>query len=138
MSSSKRGMIYLAICFVLALVSGCGTNARENGPVTLEAQGQAAKAAIVISPGIVGPNEYKVTIADENNQLQKVDSAKLHFSMPGMEHGKSVEELTRNPDGTWSGEGPHIMMSGEWQLKLEWKDSSGKTKALEYEWNIEE
>lgn len=116
---------------VVLLVSGCGKTTQTNVPVpiTLEGNTQGNSAKIVISPGIVGQNEFRVTITDK----QKVTQAKLLFSMGSMSHGKSEKELKLGPDGTWVGEGPNIMMDGIWQLVAEWQDETGAKKRVPME-----
>ncbi|MGD8192663.1 FixH family protein [Brevibacillus ginsengisoli] len=120
------------LVFVMSLlaivVSGCGQDSsRENKSIHLEATSKEYTATVEMSPGKVGPNDYLVTITDDSKQVMHDGQAILHFSMEGMDHGNSQEELHPEADGKWHGRGPNIMMEGLWSVQLEWDQPDGQS-----------
>lgn len=108
---------------ILAVVGGCGTKEEApKEPIQLQAKADTYTARLTISPGIVGPNTFEVIITDDNSQAMTTGSVTLNFSMGDMEHGKSKQPLTLGSEGKWVAEGPHIMMSGTWEIQAVWKD----------------
>jgi hypothetical protein len=133
--NEMRRYLYLLVGLVMPLVllAGCGSEKpKQQGPTTLQASSDEYTASLEISPAIVGPNTFKATIADQQKKALTSGQAVLRFAMAGMDHGKSELTLTANADGQWLGEGPHLMMPGEWQLQLVWTDEAGKTHAFDY------
>lgn len=121
------------------LMSGCGQEtSQSSNPNHLQATSEGYTATVEMTPGKVGPNDYTVTITDSSNQLSKDGQAILHFSMTGMEHGKSKEELQLDTDGKWHSKGPHIMMEGTWNIQLEWDQPSKKKLFFDFSTTIEE
>jgi hypothetical protein len=134
----KRYLL-LAIVLLLAPLAGCGgETAKRPEPITLEVESEGFVSRLEISPGIVGPNTFTATIADKSQKAVTTGEAALHFSMAGMEHGKSELPLTGNGEGQWQGEGPHLMMPGEWQLQLVWTDEAGQSHAFDYTLKVSE
>lgn len=128
----KRYLL-IGLVLLLSLVAGCGGEAKQpEGPVTLSATADGFTGTLEISPGTVGPNTFTASVTDANKKLVSGGQAALHFGMQGMEHGKSEMELKKTPDGKWSGEGPNLMMGGEWQLQLVWVDDAGKSHPFDY------
>ncbi len=126
-------------CFIPLILAGCGTEApKESKPIQLETKSGDYAAALEITPGQAGPNQYMVTITDAKGEVQKEGKAVLHFSMQGMEHGKSEKELQIQADGKWHGQGPQIMMPGSWQIQLEWSKASGEKQGFDYAVTLEE
>ncbi|NGQ95991.1 hypothetical protein G3578_12570 [Brevibacillus sp. SYP-B805] len=127
----KRGVWVLFFCLLL-LAAGCGKT-ESQGPISLIGTSDGYSAALAIAPGSVGPNTFTVTLKDQQHQTVTGGRATLYFAMAGMEHGKSELALASQPDGTWKGEGPHLMMGGKWQLRLVWADEQGKSRSFAYE-----
>lgn len=127
------------IVLLLLLLAGCGSEtAKQQGPITLQAESEGLISSLEVSPGIVGPNAFTVAIADKSKKAVASGQAALHFSMEGMEHGKSELSLTRNAEGKWQAEGPHLMMAGDWQIQLVWTDEAGKSHAFAYTLSLDE
>jgi nitrogen fixation protein FixH len=126
----RRALFALFLGMVL-LVSGCGNDQTEGRQLTAKSGGYTA--ILTIAPGTVGPNTYTVSIYDQKQQEVASGAATLHFGMRGMEHGTSELALMSQPDGTWTGNGPHLMMEGTWQLQLVWEDEQGTRTSFDYE-----
>lgn len=128
-------MLFVAIL----LLGGCGSDAQQGpGGLQMQAKSGDIDTTLQITPGQVGPNQFVVTVTHSDGQLIKEGKAILHFSMEGMDHGKSEEDLKVQPDGKWLGEGPHIMMAGSWKVELEYVSPSGEIKMIPYSFQIEE
>lgn len=122
--------VLLAVC--LSLV-GCGSDEAESGPLTLMATADDYKGTLQISSALVGPNTFTWSVTDAQNHPLSAGEATIHFSMAGtMDHSESDLELTNAQDGTWTGEGPNLMMDGIWLLQLKWTDEQGKEHIFDY------
>lgn len=134
-----RRYLLAGLLLLLLLLAGCGSETpKQQGPITLQAESEDLVSSLQISPGIVGPNTFTATIADKSQKAVTTGQAALHFSMAGMEHGKSELVLTSNAEGQWQGEGPHLMMAGDWQIQLVWTDDAGKSHAFAYTVSLDE
>ncbi|WP_176560356.1 FixH family protein [Brevibacillus dissolubilis] len=133
---------WLLLCasVVMLMLAGCTQTeeGQEKTPPRFEAKSGDTQGVLTISPGIVGINTYSAVVTDKSNQKLTTGKAILHFAMPNMDHGKSDLELTPQPDGTWTGEGPHLMMEGDWQITLEWQDEQGNSQTYTYTYNLKE
>lgn len=131
--------ISLLLLLTLLWTAGCGQKAQE-GPVPMQLESKSGDtiSELLITPGQVGPNQFVVSITSPDGQPLREGKATLHFSMEGMEHGKSEEELKPQTDGKWVGEGPHIMMTGAWKVELEYVSPSGEKKLFSYSFQVKE
>ncbi|MET3291671.1 UNVERIFIED_CONTAM: nitrogen fixation protein FixH [Brevibacillus sp. OAP136] len=118
---------------VLAMLAGCGAkDETQKEPIKQQASADQYTADLLITPGIVGPNTYEITITDDKQQKVETGSAKLTFAMQGMDdHGKSEQQL-KAKDGKWTAEGPHLMMDGTWDVKLIWTDEKQNVHTFTY------
>lgn len=130
---------WLGAIFLLLVVTGCGGSDKKAGNIELQATQDGYQAKLEIKPGIAGVNTYTVTITNDQAQAETGQGALLHFEMPSMDtHGKSEKELKKKKEASWQESGPHIMMPGEWQSTLEWKDDQGKVHTFLYNYEIKE
>jgi len=123
---------WLGVWMLALLLAGCGGQPAGEEPLRLEAEADAYTAVLEISPGIVGPNTFRATVTDQDGQAVEAGEAVLHFAMPGMDHGTNQMALTPQAAGVWTGEGPHLMMTGQWELRLEWISPQGERHAFSY------
>ncbi len=125
--------VYTLFLLAFVLLTGCGSNQSENkGPLSYQATNGTYEASLTIAPGNVGPNTYEAVIADEKKQAVTDGEVTLYFSMEGMEHGKSNQAMKQGEGGKWVADGPHLMMAGDWNVKLVWKDPQGEFHSFEY------
>ncbi|PCN42432.1 hypothetical protein B9C88_20675 [Brevibacillus laterosporus] len=130
---------WLGAMFLLLVVTGCGGSDKKEGTIELQATQDGYQAKLEIKPGIAGVNTYTVTITNDKAQTTAGQGAVLHFEMPNMNtHGKSEKELKKQKEANWQESGPHIMMPGEWQSMLEWKDDQGQVHTFLYNYQIKE
>lgn len=126
------------VMLALAMLAGCG--AKDEQPkeaIKQQVNADNYTADLLISPGIVGPNTYEITIMDDKQQKVETGSAKLVFSMKGMDdHGKSEQQLTPR-DGKWQADGPHLMMDGTWDVKLVWTDEKQSVHTFTYSVSVQ-
>ncbi|GAA4725120.1 FixH family protein [Brevibacillus fulvus] len=131
----KRWLVILGLS--IAVLAGCGQgNANQPQVIEQQAEQQGKKAELIVNPGIVGPNTFQVQITDEQGQRVTTGKSTLHFSMAGMDHGKSELPLAVDTDGHWTAEGPNLMMDGDWTIELVWEDGSGNQTSFAYELTI--
>lgn len=131
----KARLKNLCLCFamVFAFATGCAPEHQaQPEPIRLEQVASAYKATLSIDPGIVGPNRFAAAVTDQNGQAVTGKGARLHFSMPGHEHGDNDLNLVWE-DGVWAAEGPHIMMGGTWHVNLDWTDNAGQVQTFSFQ-----
>lgn len=128
-----KAKVLYSLMFIWVLLTGCSNQEEQN---ILQATSGNYTATLEIHPGIVGPNTYSVTIVDEDGEKQTAGEATLYFDM-NMDHGKSDQPLELT-EGIWRGEGPHLMMPGEWMLTLDWQDENGNSHKFEYVYQLKD
>ncbi len=129
-----KGTWLTAILAVCLLIVGCVSEEPDsNEPLSFSVKEGDYQTKLVVSSDKVGPNTFTWSITDGKNQPITTGDADLHFSMVGtMDHGKSELALQNQQNGTWTGEGPNLMMEGIWLLRLVWTDEQGKSHPFEY------
>ncbi|WP_167568901.1 FixH family protein [Brevibacillus migulae] len=128
-----KGMWWTVLLAVCLAIAGCGSeDTASNGPLTLTATEGSYQGKLAVSSAIVGPNTFTWSLTDANNQPVTNGKAVLHFSMEGMDHGKSELALQKEQNGTWTADGPHLMMEGDWKLQVVWTDDQGESHPFDY------
>ena len=71
---------------------------------------------LTISPGAPGPNVY--TIAGDDIPADPEVEALIRLTRPGATEAERELKLARQPDGSFSGSGSELSLTGEWKLEL--------------------
>jgi copper transport protein len=79
------------------------------------------RVRLVVSPGIVGSNQFTATVDDyaTGHPLSGVRSVKLGFSLPGQAVVQaSTLALGGGPGGVWRGSGLELSVEGRWNIQV--------------------
>jgi copper transport protein len=100
-------------------------------PASVETSGAdyatTLRVTLQVSPGVAGPNRFVATVADyDSGATVPADKVSLTAALPARpEVAPAQLDLTRAPDGRWSGQGQLLTIAGTWSLTALIERSSG-------------
>jgi copper transport protein len=128
-------------CLVLAVVAVLVqlTPARAaNAPASADPfaetkQAQGIAVALAVAPNLAGINTFDVALSGD---VATVEQVRLEFLDRSGATNEARLELTKATPGVYSGQGPFLSRSGDWQIRVNLRQSAGADLSVPFDLRV--
>jgi copper transport protein len=88
-------------------------------PLALHIHSEKAMFQVLISPGVVGSDDFVLQLMSDEGALLTVKEAALVLSLPGSGVAPIERKASPGADGYWHAEDVKIPAAGRWHLRID-------------------